>query len=138
MAFSPLLNTTGYSGFWNHTGSDASPYKPKYYRSSHEYHAALALGKNGFRRLRSVAKTLNGAAPGSLASDSYKRVQAVASYADGQGGGGVRSLQTISSGINTATSHMNIINSRIYDRMSTPMTYPVDASGNGGGGKRNR
>ena len=135
-----LPTSTGYSGFWNNTGpsgvSGAGPYAPKYGRANEEYRAAIMINKRGNRKWRAIMRALNGVVPGSSAVDTYVRVLAV--QGDSQFQGGKRTMQTVTNTTTTTAAHVTAINARLYDQMNVTQPYPVDLSGNGGGGKRGR
>lgn len=137
MSFTPVT-VTGYSGFYQNVGTNVGPYAPRYSRSAHEYQAAVALGKNGFRKYRVQMRALNGVAPGASTVDTYRRVQATQASGDGQSLGGLRTMQVINNATTSTTQMRDAINDRIYDRISKVVTYPRDVSGNGGGGKVGR
>jgi hypothetical protein len=133
---------TGYSGFWNSVGpsgaSGAGPYAPKFYRSGEEYRAGVMLGRRGFRKWRAVMRNLNNNNPGATTTDSYSRVQSGQAMYDAQYGGGKRTLQVVNNAVTTTSAMQTAINTRVYDWTVNSQSYPVDASGNGGGGKKGR
>lgn len=137
-----LPTVTGYSGFWNNIGpagvSGAGPYAVKFGRSSEEYRAGVNLGKRGFRKWRAVMRSLNNNNPGATTVDSYGRVQSAQAMYDPQYNGGRRTIQTVNNSVTTTVGMQTAINKLVYDQFFLAQTYPVDLSGNGGGGKRGR
>lgn len=133
---------TGFSGFWQYhaPAGQTGPYNFRFFRSSEEYRAAIQLGKRGFRKYRAQMDALNGVAPGASTVDSYGRVQSAQAMYDGQYNGGKRTIQTVSNVTTTTAAMVTAINNRLMDRAFTKpsRTYPVDLSGNGGGGKVGR
>lgn len=134
----PSPAPTGYSGFWQQMTPTPGQYSPRFSRSSHEYQAAIALGKNGFRKYRVQMRALNNGNPGGTATDSYRRVQSTQAFGDGQSLGGLRTMQTVNNNTTTTVAMQTAINQRVYDRIVQTITYPRDLSGNGGGGKVGR
>jgi hypothetical protein len=134
MAFS-IPPVTGWSTFW---GNAPNAYAMRFARAAPERTIAHALAKPGMRQLRRVMCTLNGVAPGSAATETYARI---AVPVNPQSMGGVRVVETVtaSSGDTTA-AQQTYINDELIDRLfnAAPSTYPVDASGNGGGNKLGR
>lgn len=131
---------TGFSGFWQYhaPAGQSGPYNLRFARSSEEIRAAIQLGKRGFRRYKAQMRALNGAAPGGSTVDSYKRVTAVQAYGDPQSNGGLRTVGTVNNSVTTTSGMVAAINARLFDWTGNTMAYPVDLSGNGGGGKRGR
>lgn len=137
-----IPTVTGYSAFWqavsNINGEVGVPYAMRFARSSQERRASIALSRSGFRAYRAAMKALTGAAAGGTATDTYAQVDAA-----GQGPtanpGGTRTVSTVTS-INRATTAADEtkIELQVIDGLfaQQPSSYPVDASGNGGGGKR--
>jgi hypothetical protein len=84
----------------------------------------------GGRRLRRLLRTLNGVAPGAMATENRTRVQ----HQQGSPGG-LQIIETVPY-INRATTAADVSNiNALLDRISYPSTYPVDVGGSGGGGK---
>lgn len=82
---------------------------------------------------RELLQALIGAAAGSNATSSHKRVKAVADTDDNVQGG-VRTIETFE-GVNRNTTAADVTYfNNALDQNPKP-TYPGDASGNGGGGK---
>lgn len=133
---------SGYSPFYanalaipSNGGADNYNDVPRTGRSNTERLVALALSKAGFRGMRRVLRTLNGAAPGVTASDSYARVQGSVPF---DSPSGLRPIETVTT-VNAATTaaQQSYIEQRMVDALfnPNPSSYPLDASGNGGGGK---
>lgn len=136
---------TGYSPFFDPTlarvGNGAEvDYNamPRYGRAGTEMALARLLAKGGFRGIRRVMRVLTGAAPGSAADETYTRVGTVGQGVTEVGPGGLRTMETVTANSGNTTSAQeayienNIINARF---VQNPTSYPVDLSGNGGGGK---
>lgn len=128
---------TGWSTFW---GQTANAYQLQNGRSSNDYFAAMALGRGGQRGVRRIMRVLNGAAPGSNATETVARIAPATPFVTNTGGG-ARVVETVTEvNRNTTAGDATYVNSFILDRiynMTPPIaSYPVDLSGNGGGGKR--
>lgn len=148
MSFAPpTMGTTSYSGYWSSSVGIASAGNEINYnavsrtgRSSTEYHVARLLAKPGFRGMRRVMKVLTGAAPGSAASETYARIVAPTPFVDTTFGG-ARAVETVTANSgNTTSAQETYIENNILDMRynANPSSYPVDTSGNGGGGKLGR
>jgi hypothetical protein len=89
----------------------------------------------GNRVLRELFLTLLAGSTGSAASEVYSRVEAKRVLTDGQGGGGLISVESVTQlGRNAAAADVtNTV--AAMSRTTKPSTYPTDAAGNGGGGK---
>ena len=133
-----LPTVTGYSSFWLY--SNPSGYAPKFYRSSHERRAAMAISGHGFRKQRAQILALMGAAAGGAATDTNPKVQAVQAMYDAQSGGGRRTIQTVNNGSTTTGAMETAIEARMINQLfaKAPSTYPVDLAGNGGGNRVGR
>lgn len=120
---------TGYSEFWG----GANAYAPARARSSVERRGIQLIARvRGVRALLD-AYVNSGATP--AVSDSYKRVKAVQDTA-GADLGGVRTIETVTVVSTTADADNATDMDNLLDRyFDPPLTYPVDLSGNGGGGK---
>lgn len=140
MSFTPPA-VTGYSAFYDASlgrpfNGDTATYNAmlRYGRSSNERRASFALSRSGFRGMRRVLKELVGVAPGATATDTYGRVSAPIS----EFLGGARAVDTITT-VNAATTAAQVtyLNALVADGLflQNPSSYPVDASGNGGGNK---
>ena len=57
---------------------------------------------------------------------------------DAQYNGGRRTIQTVVNDSTTTAAMVTAVQQRMIDWTSNNQTYPVDLSGNGGGGKRGR
>lgn len=124
------VTVTGWSNFW---GSVANSYAMLYGRSSTQRNMSYPLAGIGPAAFRAIMKALNGAAAGGTAASTYARVQHSANP------GGLRTIETITL-INraTTTADRDLINTLVIDSIPAELpstTYPVDLSGNGGGGK---
>lgn len=140
MALVAPTQPTGFSGFWQYhaPAGQTAPYNFRFYHSSEEYRAAVQLGKRGFRKYKAQMKALNGVAPGASTVDSYGRVQSAQAFTDPQSNGGKRTIQTVSNVTTTTAGMVTALNAKVFDFTGSTMSYPRDASGNGGGGKVGR
>ena len=140
---------TGYSSFFDPTlarpGNGAEQdYNAmrRYGRGGIEMCIARMLAKPGFRGVRRAMRVLNGVAPGTDATETFTRVgttQQGSPVATGPGGVAPMEVVTMNSGITTAAQQTYINNVMIDARfVQNPASYPVDLSGNGGGGKLGR
>lgn len=81
--------------------------------------------------LRRLLQTLTGVAPGATATQTKKQIQ----WQQGSPGG-VIPVETVTL-INRATTAADVTALQaLFVRSPTPASYPVDLSGNGGGGKQ--
>jgi hypothetical protein len=147
-----LPTVTGWSGFW---GVAPNSYTMMYGRSSLERNISRLLAKGGARRLHATMSSLNGTAVGGAVGRQYARISAPAGLTTPNLLGGLRAVETVvvTSGVTTA-GDKTYIQDEVLDAtvemapgLSTggvgnmPVTawknqlYPVDLSGNGGGGK---
>lgn len=132
------MAVTGYSGLFN--GVYNTPYAPLSTLHGPDWEALnIKFGKRsyGMGSLKKLIMALNGVAAGATATLTHYRVQAVANTSDNVQGG----LRTIEAKniLNRATTSGDQTNiSAAIDRSSKPATYPIDPSGNGGGGKLGR
>lgn len=138
MSLVPPVAPTGYSGFWTIYSGSSSPYNFRFARSGHELNLGRELATRGFRKYRAVMRALNGAAPGAVTTDSYRRVTAVQAGANPQMLGGSRAIELVSNATTTTVAMQTAINTNIYDSITRVNPYPVDRSGNGGGGRVGR
>lgn len=98
---------------------------------------ARSLRPRGMQKVRALLTALIGAAPGATATVASRRLV----YDDGRGqplhNGGVQTPQLVMD-MNrvTTTADANLLKGAIATARA-PSTYPVDKSGNGGGGKVN-
>lgn len=139
-----IPTVTGYSAFWQANSINPAnnvPYALLFSRSSHEFRAASALHRSGFRAVRAAMKALTGAAAGGTATDTFSQISELQQGPTNIGPGGARTVSTVTT-INRATTAADetFIEARIVDQLFTaaPTSYAVDASGNGGGGKAGR
>lgn len=134
--------------------SDPTQYDLISGKSPNRYHLARLFKKRNMRVISEVIdKLLDDATPASTASVTYARVQAVANTAANVQGG-VRTIETVeevSGALNTDKDDANNNTARAVsatdvtvlqglleegaEQKRQPATYPVDLSGNGGGGK---
>ena len=138
---------TGYSPFYSSTAGIAGSGNEASYnavsrtaRSSTEMEVSRALARPGFRGMRRVMLVLTGAAAGSAASETHKRVAAPTPF-NLSTGGGLRSIETVTDNTgNTTSAQETYIENRILNARyaANPSSYPVDLSANGGGGKLGR
>jgi hypothetical protein len=84
----------------------------------------------GGRVLRRMLRVLTGSAAGPTILETRTRVVAKNGFAVGQ-----PAVETINLINRASTSNDNIQIDAWLDRVTAPTTYPVDLSGNGGGGK---
>lgn len=109
------------SGFWSNSYSFIDG------RSPLERGIARKLNKRGMRDVRELIDTLLGAAAGSTAASSYKRVE---HPADSDNIGGLRSVESVDL-VNRATTSDDdtTITAKLLNFSSQP-TYPTNADGN--------
>ena len=121
-----------FTGLWN--GVYGTPYALTNSRNKLERDIALAFEKAGAQPLSAVAIALNGSAVGGTASRTRRRVLAVRSLS-GYDLGGQRAIEAVTD-INRATTAADeTALDNIYNGVFALTSYPVDRSGNGGGGK---
>jgi len=133
---------TGWSTFWSQiapTGQGAA-YSMAFARSAPERMIARILKKEGMRELHRDWKVLTGAASGSSASETYTRVKGEDALNSFGLTGGVRNMETVTViSRNTTAADITYITNNIldaiYNMAPAIASYPVDASGNGGGGR---
>jgi len=95
-----------------------------------DYTLARLLRRPGSRSLRRLVRTLLGVAPGSTAQEFRTRVVARIGAPGGQ------QLTEQVAYVNRATTATDVTEiTKLLDRVQWPTSYPVDAGGNGGGGK---
>lgn len=140
MALVAPAQPTGFSGFWQYhaPAGQTGPYNFRFARSNEEYRAGVMLGRRGFRKYRAQIRALIGAAPGGTATDTFKRLNSAQAMYDAQYNGGLRTVGTVSNTTTTTAAMVTAINARMLDWTVNSQVYPVDLSGNGGGGKRGR
>lgn len=89
----------------------------------------------GARELKELLLTLNGAAAGAAASATVARVGHTVDAGNPVVNGGARTIDTVTViGRNTTAADETAIDAML-NQVHAPTSYPVDASGNGGGGK---
>lgn len=138
---------SGYSGFWQTIG-DAQPYAvlartSQGWRSKLEWELARVFNRNQMREIREVMYTLLGAAAGSAALSTYKRVgtpdsvnQAVPVPDTTFAMGGQVAIETVTVVDRVTTAADLAYLQSILDGTMSPghpnaITYAVDTSGNG-------
>ncbi len=91
------------------------------------------MRRKSMKVINELMQTLNGVVAGSTALAQHVRVQGAAVLQTDAGG--VRPIETVDL-VNRATvaADQTMINAALTEQRD-PATYPVDASGNGGGGK---
>jgi hypothetical protein len=146
---------TGWSGFW---GVAPNSYAMMYSRSSIERNISRWLARGGARRLHTTMSSLNGNAVGGAMGRQYARVSAPNGLTSPQLLGGARAIDTVVvvPNSNTTAADKVYVQDQVLDAIleqapgvvstggvgNMPVTvssnsqmYPVDPSGNGGGGK---
>lgn len=131
-----------FSGLWNgvygvpYTALDANNTK-EVSRNERTRLTKLLSRERGTRKLMALMRTLNGIAPGSVASMSFREVLNQSTPADPLGNGGKRTIVTRDDLLRTTTAADVTMINEMFNTVFGPSPYPVDESGNGGGGKRN-
>lgn len=126
-----------YSGFWETLG-DRLAYSRLINRSPLKRRTSMLFRKRSLSRDQEVLKTdAVDTRSGAAALETYPRVEGQTSSPINatQDLGGLRTIETVTK-INTTTSATT--SAEVNDTLllaSRPSSYPVDASGNGGGGK---
>lgn len=124
-----------FTGLWNNVYG--APYALTGSRNKLERDIAIAFEKAGSQPLSAVAIALNGSAVGGTAARTRARVLALRSLS-GYDLGGQRAIETVTD-INRATTAADeTALDAIYNGVFALTSYPVDRSGNGGGGKVGR
>ena len=139
MSFAPPV-VTGYSALFAPTSGRAgngaeADYNavPRYARDSNERRIAQAMSRAGFRGMRRVIRTLNGAAPGTTATDTYARVLGSNAFEPPSGARPIETVTTVNAA--TTAAQQTAIQTRLIDQLfvSSPTSYPTDLGGGGGG-----
>lgn len=131
-----------YSGLWNREyGENYSPLgtnnTAEWNNTTRKRLSKLLKGR-GDRILATLLKSLNGTAAGATASATYEQIAADPSLSSAYSGGGKRTINT-KTDINRATTAADeTMIDGIIDESFHPVSYPVDKSGAGGGGKLGR
>lgn len=90
------------------------------------------LRREGNRLFQEIMLTVNGAAAGSAASKTHSRIEAPT---DSDNLGGVRVIETVTDvSRNTDAADVTEL-ALVLNKSVAGLTYPIDLSGNGGGGK---
>lgn len=100
-------------------------------------HVSRLLGKQSMRATKELFITLINGAVGDTAADSYKRIGHTVSPGTALVNGGKRTIETVTT-INRATvaGDATTLDDVVADEWAlAPASYPVDKSGNGGGGR---
>src|SRR5262245_53435446 len=120
-----------WAGLWD--GVYAQPYAPLNEPTATERDIARSLAPAAEIGLGALAAQLSGQAPGGTATASYTQRTAV--QADGPNQGGLVPIST-KSVINRATTAADEtrMDTVMFKPVFAPLVYPVDKSGNGGGG----
>lgn len=125
MSFSGLFDTIQPTG---HTLLDTQPLRKTISR---------VMRTRGARKIKELMLTLNGAAAGEAALDTYSRVEHTEDAGNPAAYGGARTIETVTViNANTAAADETAIDNMLEEEF-VPATYPADASSNGGGGKLN-
>ena len=130
----------GYSGLWDR--QYGIPYaglgvNTSEISSAEKKLLGIQLTPRGRKVLNKLMRALNGVAAGANATSTVKQIAADVGLGQAYSGGGLRVINTVTDiNRNTVAADQTFINA-ILDLVSAP-TYPVDASGNGGGGKGGR
>ena len=122
-----------YSGLWDGVYGDSYSLlvdKPSVGKKIDKF---LRRSRNGSRELRELMLTLIGASAGSTAADSYLRAAHTVAQGLPAANGGLRTMETRTI-INRATTAGDVTATKALIAGSSAPTYPVDKSGNGGGG----
>lgn len=100
-----------------------------------ERRIARIFRNEGAREVSEIMQTLNGAAVGQTAAASYSRVDHTVDPGNSVVNGGARTIEsvTVINRVTTAADQTRV--NDILTENRAPDTYPVDLSGNGGGGK---
>jgi len=122
------------SQFWENSGgvdnAGGAKYALKVNRDSIVMRVAKLLRGKGNRKIAGLMKALNGAAAGSDATETYKRVAEKTQFADAELGG-LRTIETRTIIDRATTSTDETLLDKLTDQKFKPTTYPVDLSGNG-------
>lgn len=126
-----------YSGLWNGVHGDAYALQTNRSPLNRQLGRMLRKGTRSLTRLREVIDTV--AASQSInggAAVTYKRIEASAAPGNPLSGGGVVDVETVTQiAASQSTTAADVANVDALVNFDTQPTYPVDASGNGGGGK---
>lgn len=121
-----------WSGLWDDVYGQ--PYAPINQRMVLPRRIGMSYVREGMAADAAIAKALNGAAAGGTATATRKQVEALQSINSlGLGGARVIETKTIINRATTAADETAV--DAMIEAKFAPTTYPVDASGNGGGGK---
>ncbi len=130
----PTVNVA--SGYYN----NAMPLS--YHRDSAEQRIIRTLKPRGHKHYARIMRALNGVAPGAAISDNTVRITQPAPFQLAAFGGNraVETVPSVAVGTVTTVAQRDYLNANVYDKAinSGAPPYPVDLSGNGGGGKVQR
>ena len=121
-----------YNGGYNNAGG--APYNLLINRDQIVMRIAGRLRAKGNRKVAALMDSLLGAAVGQQATSSYKRVTETPQFSN-VGLGGARPLETRTIINRPSTAADLTLLDRMHNETFKPAAYPVDKSGNGGGGK---
>lgn len=123
----PTPSVSGYSSFW---GNPANSYQLLVNKAGVMAGASRVLARQGMRELRALMLALNGASAGGTASRTVSRVLHSTN-------GGAKSIETVTVINRATTANDKSFVDDVLNRFTNaaPSSYPVDASGVGGGGK---
>lgn len=121
------------SGYYNNT------MPPRHNRNNDERAIGRILAERSNRGLAKVWRALTGAAPGAAVTDTQVRIAQGAAFSV-TSLGGLRTVETVTTQYNgnTTAAQRDYIQTQIIDPVAANQSYPVDLSGNGGGGKVQR
>lgn len=130
-----IPTVTGYSEFWG----GANSYAVLFGRASPEAMLSRAFARRGNGAVRRLFTNLLGTAAGQTATETYVRPSAPAGLTESVRFGGLRTNETVTQ-INRASVAADVtstalIATRLFSMAPAIASYPVDAGGNGGGGK---
>lgn len=137
----PAPTVTGYQGFWylHAPIGQGGAYNLYGNRYAVEQKIAHAFGRRGFKQTRCLMYALLGAGTGGAASETETRVSAPNALTSSQQLGGLRTMETVTIVNRNTTAadltYMQNMLNRVYNSAPAIASYPVDLSGNGGGGK---
>lgn len=129
-----------YSGLWN--GEYGENYSALGSNNTAEQNNTLRthLTKlvsrgRGNRKLMALMRALNGTAAGGTATVSHVQRTATPDLGAAYSGGGAVAIASVSDVNRVTTAADEALIDAVYDKVFHPTSYPVDASGNGGGSK---
>ena len=124
---------TAFSGFWDEQG-DQVPHALLVNESSLRKRMSILMRQRGNTALKELMLTTNGVAVGQAALATRTKVTGVSQLGElGIGGAVVIAAEDVVNRV-SATADTTAI-AAMLNETRAPATYPVDLSGNGGGGK---